>query len=60
MEKTEYQRKRKGSLPEHTRIWLDQDPGCDDAICLFQCLFDPKIDVKGITVTAGNVDAQTC
>ena len=48
---------RKTSLPFHTRIWLDQDPGCDDAVCQFQCLFDSKIEVKGLTITNGNVNA---
>ena len=60
MEKAAYQIRRKMSLPLHTRIWLDQDPGGDDAVCLFQCLFDPNIEVNGLTVTAGNVDVDKC
>jgi inosine-uridine nucleoside N-ribohydrolase len=41
-------------------IWLDQDPGCDDSVALFMALFSPKIIVKGMTITGGNVGLNHC
>ena len=43
-----------------TKIIIDTDPGCDDAIALVAALASPLFDVAGITSIGGNVDpAQT-
>lgn len=36
-------------------IIIDCDPGCDDAIALLMAFASDKLDIKGITVSAGNV-----
>lgn len=41
-------------------IWLDQDPGNDDAIALFMCLQSTEISVKGQTITGGNTHFDWC
>ena len=40
------------------KILIDCDPGIDDAVALCLALFDPRIEVVGITATAGNVDGH--
>lgn len=40
------------------KILIDCDPGIDDAVAICLALFDPRIEVIGITATAGNVDAH--
>lgn len=40
------------------KILIDSDPGIDDAVAICLALFDPRIEVVGITATAGNVDAH--
>ena len=40
------------------KILIDCDPGIDDAVALCLALFDPRLEVVGITATAGNVDAH--
>ena len=40
------------------KILIDCDPGIDDAVALCLALFDPRVDVVGITATAGNVDGH--
>jgi inosine-uridine nucleoside N-ribohydrolase len=47
-------------VTESANIWLDQDPGCDDCVALFMALFSPKIIVKGMTITGGNVGLDHC
>ncbi len=39
------------------KIIIDCDPGIDDAIAISMALFDPRLEVLGITATAGTVDA---
>lgn len=39
-----------------TKIIIDCDPGCDDAIALIAALTSPDIEVLGITSIGGNVD----
>ena len=39
---------------EKTKIILDCDPGSDDAVALLLALFNPKIDLLGVTVVNGN------
>jgi len=40
------------------KILIDCDPGIDDTVAICLALFDPRIEVIGITATAGNVDAH--
>ena len=40
-------------------IWIDCDPGIDDALALMLALSSPELDVLGITVVCGNVPAKT-
>ena len=40
------------------KIILDCDPGIDDAIAITMALYDPRLEVVGITATAGTVDAE--
>jgi len=47
-------------VKEHANIWLDQDPGCDDALALFTALFSTEISVKGLTISGGNVGRKHC
>ena len=37
---------------------IDCDPGIDDAVAISLALFDPRLEVVGITATAGNVDGH--
>lgn len=39
-----------------TKVIIDCDPGCDDAVALFAALSSDLIDVIGITSIGGNVD----
>lgn len=41
-------------------IWLDCDPGQDDAIALLYALGSEKLSVEGVTVVGGNVDVRQC
>ena len=40
------------------KILIDCDPGIDDAVALCLALFDPRVEVVGITATSGNIDAH--
>jgi non-specific riboncleoside hydrolase len=40
------------------KVLIDCDPGIDDAIALALALFDPRLEVVGVTACAGNVDAE--
>ena len=40
------------------KILIDCDPGIDDAVAISLALFDPRLEVVGITATAGNVDGH--
>ena len=41
---------------EKTKVIIDCDPGCDDAVALVAFLTSPAFDVVGITSIGGNVD----
>ncbi|XVH33381.1 nucleoside hydrolase (plasmid) [Haloferacaceae archaeon DSL9] len=41
-----------------TKLLLDVDPGCDDAIALFVALADESIDVVGVTTVMGNTTIE--
>lgn len=40
------------------KILIDCDPGIDDAVAICLALFDPRLEVVGLTSTAGNVDGH--
>lgn len=40
------------------KIIIDCDPGIDDAVAICIALFDPRVEVLGLTATAGRVDAD--
>src|SRR5688500_15297111 len=39
---------------------LDMDPGVDDALGIILAVLSPEVDVKAITVSAGNVGLDQC
>ncbi|MGD0922350.1 MAG: nucleoside hydrolase [Terriglobia bacterium] len=41
--------------PESRKIIIDTDPGADDAMAILLALNSPELDVKALTVVAGNV-----
>ena len=41
-------------MPEKKAILLDCDPGHDDAVAILMALKSEKIDLRAITVVAGN------
>jgi inosine/uridine nucleosidase len=40
------------------KVVIDSDPGTDDALAILLALNSPELDVKGISVVAGNVTAD--
>jgi len=44
-----------GAVPEARKIIIDTDPGADDALAILLALNSPELDVKALTVVAGNV-----
>lgn len=44
-----------GAPQERHKIILDTDPGADDALAIMLALNSPELDVKALTVVAGNV-----
>jgi len=44
-----------GALQEPRKIIIDADPGADDAMAILLALNSPELDVKALTVVAGNV-----
>jgi len=39
-------------------IIIDTDPGMDDALAILLALRSPEVDLRGLTIVAGNVDAN--
>lgn len=39
-------------------FYIDTDPGCDDLVALCMALKSPEVDVKGISVVAGNTSLE--
>jgi purine nucleosidase len=44
-----------GASQESRKIIIDTDPGADDAMAILLALNSPELDVKALTVVAGNV-----
>jgi purine nucleosidase len=44
-----------GASPESHKIIIDTDPGADDAMAILLALNSPELEVKALTVVAGNV-----
>ena len=40
------------------KVIIDCDPGIDDAVALCMALFDPRLEVVGVTAVQGNVGAE--
>ncbi|EJU06573.1 uridine nucleosidase [Dacryopinax primogenitus] len=40
-----------------TKVWLDCDPGHDDAIALLMCLYLPELELLGVSTVFGNTTA---
>jgi len=40
------------------KVIIDCDPGIDDAVALCMALFDPRLEVLGVTAVEGNVSAD--
>ncbi|MCH5373471.1 MAG: nucleoside hydrolase [Planctomycetes bacterium] len=40
------------------KVVIDCDPGIDDAVALCMALFDPRLEVLGVTAVEGNVSAN--
>jgi purine nucleosidase len=45
-----------GSAPQ--KVIIDSDPGTDDVLAILLALNSPELDVKGISIVAGNVTAE--
>jgi inosine-uridine nucleoside N-ribohydrolase len=43
------------ATPEARKVIVDTDPGTDDALAILLALNSPELDVKALTVVAGNV-----
>jgi len=37
------------------KVLIDSDPGTDDALAILLAVYSPEVDVKGISIVAGNV-----
>ncbi len=42
------------------KLWIDTDPGVDDALALMMALAAPGVDVLGLGIVGGNVGVQAC
>jgi len=42
------------------KLWIDTDPGVDDALALMMALTAPDIDVVGLGIVGGNVGLAAC
>jgi purine nucleosidase len=40
------------------KVLIDSDPGTDDALAILLAVYSPEVDVKGISIVAGNVTAD--
>ncbi len=40
------------------KVLIDSDPGTDDALAILLAVYSPELDVKGISIVAGNVTAD--
>jgi purine nucleosidase len=44
--------------PSPQKVVIDSDPGTDDALAILLAIYSSEVDVKGISVVAGNVTAD--
>jgi purine nucleosidase len=42
------------------KLWIDTDPGVDDALALLMVLADPRVQILGLGIVGGNVGLQAC
>lgn len=42
------------------KLWIDTDPGVDDALALLMVFATPGIDVVGLSIVGGNVGLRAC
>ncbi len=42
------------------KLWIDTDPGVDDALALMMALAAPDVEVLGLGIVGGNVGVQAC
>ena len=42
----------------HLPIFLDTDPGIDDAVAIAAAIFTPELDLQLMTTVAGNVSVE--
>lgn len=42
------------------KLWIDTDPGVDDALALMMALTTPGVDVLGLGIVGGNVGVRAC
>lgn len=42
------------------KLWIDTDPGVDDALALLMALATPQVEVVGLGIVGGNVGLSAC
>lgn len=42
------------------KLWIDTDPGVDDALALLMVFATPAVDVVGLSIVGGNVGLRAC
>ncbi len=47
-------------MPPRKPVLVDSDPGLDDALALIFAMRSPELDVRAITIVAGNVPLKAC
>ena len=47
-------------LEARRKVIIDCDPGIDDALALMLAVRSPELDILGITIVSGNIEAMQC